>query len=539
MNDNCTRGRLNDNLTDSLLVLVAEARAAYYDRHIPTTVMLAIFSVIGIPGNMIVALVYFREKRLTTSRFLIFVLAVLDSFICLVVVPENIVFQVFWLEIQNLMYCKLSWAVNYAVITPGLFLATGVAIVRYCHVCKPAKLHRIESKVKPLCVGSFVVSISSSVLIYMCTGCETWLEADPYTPGYHCGTSDFCYTSMLYELLYGFTCLAYMSCLTIISTLNFLILRRLFKQRKIMAGYKHPKRAPKSRDKVEKAINLEKQETILSASKFASTVQSSKTTVKSDHGLNMSDSQNVTSTTMKSNVSEEAKTVDTIVTTNTRSTTDKSISSKKNRKIMDRSKEKGQNNDAVNEMNSKQMETQHFDFKNRNDSNAKEKESTDTKENSNSTKNEGVSGKRKKRKHEKRKSGIKVQGKIRDSHDHWDEMSLGKENENQIESSKENKSCCKRFISMFQIESWNRTTLKLLIVTLVYFFTYTPCFIVTLFISQGESSAKPEDHYVFKYVYNPALYLTFLSSAVNPLIYTFVDPKFRTQCRALFIQKHK
>ena len=86
-----------------------------------------------------------------------------------------------------------------------------------------------------------------------------------------------------------------------------------------------------------------------------------------------------------------------------------------------------------------------------------------------------------------------------------------------------------RNVCVFQ--GFNRTTLKLSFVSISYLIIYLPWFFVRV-----SKSIKPTDIQsdALKYVYLPIFYFPFAGCAVNPVIYAFVDPKFRSQCRDLF-----
>ena len=74
--------------------------------------------------------------------------------------------------------------------------------------------------------------------------------------------------------------------------------------------------------------------------------------------------------------------------------------------------------------------------------------------------------------------------------------------------------------------------------SLAYICIYLPWFVVHVHIGLGGGTTDPVDpvlnKYVNKYFTQPVRILPFAGSAVNPVIYAFVDPKFRSQCRALF-----
>ena len=94
--------------------------------------------------------------------------------------------------------------------------------------------------------------------------------------------------------------------------------------------------------------------------------------------------------------------------------------------------------------------------------------------------------------------------------------------------------CCLHiFKCPFTFDGFDRTTLKLSFVSIAYIVIYMPWFIFTVSRRVGTISEQ-KDHLLFKYIYQPVEILPFLGCAINPVIYAFVDPKFRSQCRALF-----
>ena len=94
--------------------------------------------------------------------------------------------------------------------------------------------------------------------------------------------------------------------------------------------------------------------------------------------------------------------------------------------------------------------------------------------------------------------------------------------------------CSYHFLALFKLEYVRTTTLKLFAVSICYFVNYMPWFLVNAYLNIGDDKSRQRNHDLFKYVYFPGRHLIFLGCAMNPLIYTFVDPKFRSQCKSLF-----
>ena len=209
---------------------------AFYDRRFPSVVMLILFSIVGIPGNIIVLLVYFR-KRLTSTQFLISVIAMVDLFTAGVAIPLMVVYQYKWFSILDITFCKISKLAAAIGTFPGLYLIWGVSVVRYYHVCRPYELKFIEKKVKAFCVFVFVMSIFFSSCIFVLTGKETPSEKD--LPAYYCYIADKYMNTGLHLALLALFGFSLVFCLTSIVIMYFLILRRVLTQKHIMNSHKN------------------------------------------------------------------------------------------------------------------------------------------------------------------------------------------------------------------------------------------------------------------------------------------------------------
>ena len=455
---------------------------AYHDRHYPTVVMLACFCVIGVPGNLIVVLIYIKGKKMTMSHFLIFIVAALDSFICTLVVPFNIVTHLHWLEIQNVYFCKCYWAINMSTISSGIYMIAGISVVRYFQVCKTAKLHFVEPIVKPFCLCCFLVGFIIGIFVYKSSGNQTWHELDSHTPGYLCSTSDEYLNTVFYDVTHMSHTITYIICLFTIITFNSLILRQVFKQKQIMAGYRRSKTWAEGTHKIliNKLMLVDSnpaREAETTSCKFDENESSNGGTPKQEATSEKPNSENDDEVkTPEQNANEKVT---------ARRTSDEG-------KSKTRSKENNEDYTLHGVVsNTASIRDQINDVK--------------------------------KSKQKKRRETVHFQ----------------KKEENQRDMDLDLRSCCRRFVAMLLCENWNRTTLKLFLVSFVYVVTYTPYFAISLYLNFGESMARSVYHDQFKYIYIPGLSLGFFSSAVNPIIYTFVDPKFRSQLYTLFKRKNK
>ena len=136
----------------------------FYYVHGATVVMLMVFCVIGVFGNAVILLVYGRLVKLTTTQFLIFVIAIFDFTTALVAVPIVIGYKMFWFDIDHIYYCKLMLGTVRLCIIPGAFLILIITVVRYCHICRPQLLCVIEPKIKSMCIFGTIYGLFSIVL---------------------------------------------------------------------------------------------------------------------------------------------------------------------------------------------------------------------------------------------------------------------------------------------------------------------------------------------------------------------------------------
>ena len=443
--------------------------------------MLIIFAMFGIPGNTVVVLVYYREKRLSATKLIILIIATVDLFSSLIVIPCNAVNGFYWLEISNVYFCKFRWTINAAVCVPEMFLIAGTAVVRYCHVCKPNKLHIMESTIKPFCACCLLIGLIISVIMATCMGCPKWQHINEYTPGFSCKPSDECIMKTFYKIVFYSLISSYAICIFIIITLNLFILRRIFKQQKIMERYKIAKRKRRKSKKINADMNTNR------SRKMSGSLASSYKDVNREASTTSTTLLDLQSTSTKHEIGSKFSSVYDI--------------------------REAKNTDTCSKLNldfenSKSIEYHRLSYVSKSNEMNNEKENTSRKVSSTQKKKFSIVDV---------KSGTNIErGKARGSFYHT-------------------------FIALLHIETWNRVTLKLFVVSYVYIVSYMPYFIIAARINfyKGDALTLDTPHVAVKYLLKPALYLIFLGPALNPLIYTFIDPKFRAQCEAIFKYKYK
>ena len=381
----------------------------FYDRRFPTVVMLILFSIVGIPGNIIVLLVYFKG-RLTTTQFLISVIAMVDLFAAGVAIPFSIVYQTSWFSILDITFCKMSKTSTFIGTYPGVYLIWGLSVVRYYHVCRPHELYFVETKVRAFCVFIFGISLFFGGCIYVMMGKQTWAEKE--LPAYYCNVADDYKNGVLHRFTLVVALVSLLFCLISIVIMYCLILRRVLKQQNKMIIYKNN--------------TLNKCEQLL-----AKEVDRNRNAVFTDQ----------CDVSFISTVTQFIKSDSSIVS---------------------------------HDESDKQTYTT---IEQRTD-------------------------------------------KVEDP-------------ENILETSTSlNKSSISQNIIFPQSSGFPKTMLVAIIGS-VYVLTYVPWISITIYLTVNKLPRTPFQD-LFKYGFNPGLYLFYLGCAVNPVVYTFVDPIFRSKCKAIF-----
>ena len=92
-----------NNITDDIIEF---EQTRQLNLQTATVVMLTVFGVIGVIGNSVILIVYWKLVKMTTTQFLIFVIAVFDFLTAIVAVPLTVVTKTLWFRIENIYYCK-------------------------------------------------------------------------------------------------------------------------------------------------------------------------------------------------------------------------------------------------------------------------------------------------------------------------------------------------------------------------------------------------------------------------------------------------
>lgn len=191
-------------------------------------ILTGVYIVFGGLGNAAILTVYARRKDSYNQHFFIKTLAALDLFICVVVIPYTIVYELH--RVHNDVICRLMETIRHIAILTGNSVLCAIAFERYIAICHPMRKlnqHAVRKIMIFLTIVTCVFS-SPSPTIFTVTG----NGVDPYEV--HVGT--YCqFTTEILGILgtsiyQGALALLCLSGILSILVLYALIYRRLFQR---------------------------------------------------------------------------------------------------------------------------------------------------------------------------------------------------------------------------------------------------------------------------------------------------------------------
>ena len=480
-----TPSPMHNNISSDFMI------AGYYDRRIPSAVMLTVISVIAIPGNLLVVLVNWKAKKLSDTNVLIFIMAIID-FIGALTAVLNVIRYTLWFQILDITFCKIVMTLSYTCSVPSIYLIFAVSVMRYYHVCKHHMVNPVRTKIKYFCICVLLFTLFIAVVTAICA--RRFPETDECTvyEKHNCGLV----LSICFIILF----LSYIFCLIGLIVLNFRILQKMYQQKKIMARYRNV------RHKTHTPIELEKNE------KKTSNAENIHEAAESLLSLN--DDLN--------------DTIDDMFRTKGISTQDNFSDSPVDRQNED-------NESCGGEFNLEEK-TENFTGHQRHP----RRKSTEIKGTCNcidahsEIDNESCKSVSRKSSTSRRNSVESPHNITNDQHDPKNRMNDSTTGQKKLHKQLEHrcrKNCLHTFT--FKFQGFNRTSLKLSFVSIAYIVIYIPWFIAQGHSLLGEIS-EHRTPVLYKYVIQPVYLFPYIGCAINPIIYAFVDPKFRSQCRALF-----
>ena len=158
-NDSETIHRLNEDMTHTVL---------------PVTIFISFEMLIGLCGNVLIFLVYFGQYEKSNFRIFVLFMAFTDITSCLTTLPGEIFTQLNWYDNNHVWICKVKSFFNIFTAWSSASVLMLLAVDRNRKVCRPLKRQMLEPLVKRLCFVSLIVSVIIAAPVLILWGRQTY-----------------------------------------------------------------------------------------------------------------------------------------------------------------------------------------------------------------------------------------------------------------------------------------------------------------------------------------------------------------------------
>ncbi|XP_053376152.1 uncharacterized protein LOC128547416 [Mercenaria mercenaria] len=104
---------------------------------LPVTIIIGLFSLLGIIGNTVVIIVYNRKYPTCNFKYFVLVLAGIDLVSCAILMPMEMYTLAHWFKFTYSWLCKIKSFLNVFTVTSSASALLLIAIDRFRKVCKP------------------------------------------------------------------------------------------------------------------------------------------------------------------------------------------------------------------------------------------------------------------------------------------------------------------------------------------------------------------------------------------------------------------
>lgn len=118
-----------------------------------------VYILFGGLGNAVILTVYTRRKDSYNQHFFIKTLAALDLFICVVIIPYTIVYELH--RVHNDVICRMMEIIRHIAILTGNSVLCAIAFERYVAICHPTKKLK-QQTIRKIMVIMIIVTVAFS-----------------------------------------------------------------------------------------------------------------------------------------------------------------------------------------------------------------------------------------------------------------------------------------------------------------------------------------------------------------------------------------
>ena len=188
-----------------------EMNAAEVQRLIPTIIFLLIICVVGMIGNVLVIHVYRTRYKMSNSKCFILCLSAVDLLTCCVAIPLEITTVLEQYTFEHLWLCKTTRVFNTLGTISSSFILLFIAVDRFRKVCKPFGWQIHTSVAKFLCALAIFLGLLVSWPAFFVYGKHSFNIKEFNMTGTECSTADEMTDTKFpfyYALVFGFMFIA-------------------------------------------------------------------------------------------------------------------------------------------------------------------------------------------------------------------------------------------------------------------------------------------------------------------------------------------
>ncbi|KAK7102552.1 orexin/Hypocretin receptor type 1-like [Littorina saxatilis] len=229
----------------------------------PTIAYTVVLMVIGLVGNAVVFLVYYRRFKPSVTRTYILAMSVCDFMTNVLVLPAGVVRLSFYYTFEAAWFCQLILTVTSLIVVYAGFLLLAVAVGRYRVICRPTLTRNPSKEAYVALAVCGAVSVVLTVPSTLSHGARTVEVAGTNITGTTCWVSDSYTDSTFLDAFNAVMAVLVVGCSLAMLTLYALIARRLWLHKKYnvaVGGVGGKKNAGKKSgsDDMSKAVRLQR-----------------------------------------------------------------------------------------------------------------------------------------------------------------------------------------------------------------------------------------------------------------------------------------
>ena len=129
---------------------------------IPAVCFMCVVFIIGITGNILTIIIYGFRLTKPNSRYFILILACIDFFSCMVVIPFDVIDMLFPAAVYSIAICKIQQTGVYFTILSSVYTLVTIAFDRNRKICKPLVSQTATQRWWPTTIAILFLGCASS-----------------------------------------------------------------------------------------------------------------------------------------------------------------------------------------------------------------------------------------------------------------------------------------------------------------------------------------------------------------------------------------